>query len=129
MPKIRFFTVSIVLSISFCFSNICSAKVINETEAISLLMQKIEKTEVYESWTKIECLNLITESETTTFYDFSIHEKHSESCPGDPETSPVVDRFRVFKQGQKILWYNISNDQLLPFKQFVNLRKKRIPNE
>jgi hypothetical protein len=110
-------------------SLICQAKNLNEVQAEKYLAQKIEKSQVYSSWAKLECLNFYTEDSTMQYFDISVHEKHSEKCSGDLNTWPVADRFRVYRKGNsqyKTLWLNLESDQYLPFKQFVKSRITKV---
>jgi hypothetical protein len=38
-------------------------------------------------------------------FDIAVRERHGNGCPGDPQTSPVRDRFRVEHSGA-IRWYD-----------------------
>ena len=59
---------------------------------------------------KIECLQFMTEQDSAGHTDIAMREKHGNGCPGDPATSPVVDRFRIEKPSGIILRYDPVND-------------------
>ena len=106
----------------------CHAGYLNEADAASYLLQKINKTKVYD-WTTPKCLSFYTEDTTKQYFDISIHELHNDDCYGDPNTHPVIDRFRVYRAGDKshnTLWHNMAIDRYLPFKKFVESRKNKL---
>ena len=101
------------------------AKVSNEADAINVLMHRINKSQVYAAWLKQGCFTVFTETTTAKFYEFALHEAHGGNCEGDPNTSPVIDRFRVSRVSNTILWYNLPNDEYLPFKALIKNRKSK----
>jgi hypothetical protein len=44
-----------------------------------------------------------------------LHEKHNAKCGGDPETNPVVDRYRVRRASGEIELYDAVNDRWNPY--------------
>jgi len=94
------------------------------SEARDLLAQNIHDDAVYASWTKIRCLSFDVEDVTDSFIDFGIHEIHGGGCPGDPLTSPIVDRFRVMRASHAILWFDLPDDEYIDYKIFKARRKK-----
>jgi hypothetical protein len=106
----------------FTQTSIVYAKVSNEAEAVKNLLSKINKTQVYGRWLKPGCSKIVIESKSTDFYDMVVYEKHSGNCEGDPNTSPVIDRFRVSRKTNSVLWYDITNAQYLPFRSLIEYR-------
>lgn len=47
-------------------------------------------------------------------FDFAVRERHGDGCPGDPQTSPVRDRFRVQADGT-LLWYDVVNADFVDY--------------
>jgi hypothetical protein len=120
--KLRLFqNIALILSLTFC--TLLFAQDITENKALDYLFNKIENSKVYETRIKMSCLSTITEDKTAQYFDVGLHEKHDEVCGGDPTTSPVVDRFRVYRNNHKVLWYDVVNDEYLPFVKFVKLQK------
>ena len=106
----------------------CHADYLNEADAASYLLQKINKTKVYD-WTIPECLSFYTQDATKQYFDISIHELHNNKCSGDQGTFPVIDRFRIYRAGDKthkVLWQDLAIDRFLPFKKFVESRKNKL---
>lgn len=63
---------------------------------------------------KMECITLIQEEDTKVYEQYAVQEKHGGSCPGDPETSPIIDRYRIIKKGQSIQVWNAPDDTWQP---------------
>lgn len=84
-------------------------------KAVSVLMHRIQREHLYSSWTTLQCLDVEIEACTARRVDIVIREHHDQKCGGDPDTSPVVDRFRVSKPAGTIQWYDVVNDDYLPF--------------
>ncbi|PPU01266.1 hypothetical protein [Xanthomonas arboricola] len=57
------------------------------------------------------CISIIAEDDAepaADAFDFAVRERHGNDCPGDPQTSPIRDRFRVQADGT-LLWYDVVN--------------------
>jgi hypothetical protein len=48
--------------------------------------------------------------------DVAVREKHGDGCPGDPQTAPVRDRYRVERSGA-ILWYDAAEGDFVGYAQ------------
>ncbi|WIH06779.1 hypothetical protein KHF85_04690 [Xanthomonas translucens pv. graminis] len=48
--------------------------------------------------------------------DIAVREKHGDGCPGDPQTAPVRDRYRVERSGA-ILWYDVAEGDFVGYAQ------------
>ncbi len=92
----------------------CCASAAND-KAVSRLMQRVQREHLYTRWTTPQCLDFEIEDCTAHRVDIVIREQHDQKCGGDPDTSPVVDRFRVNKPTGTIQWYDVVNDDYLPF--------------
>jgi hypothetical protein len=99
---------------------------LDENHALDVLVSQIQKDKLYDSWTNLSCLVFFTEKKTKKYFDFAIHEKHGGVCPGDPNTAPVVDRFRINRLTHKIQWVEPAEGEYLPYSAVlkVRLRKK-----
>lgn len=96
---------------------------LNEKQALDMLVKKIQEDKLYDSWTTMACLSFVTEEdEDADYVDFAIRERHVEGCPGDPETAPIVDRFRVSRTKKIIQWYSAMEDQWLPYESVLKSR-------
>lgn len=106
---------------------------LSENQARDILIQTVDRDALYKRWTKLECLHFRTEKETADHFDFGIFEKHDGSCPGDPETGPIVDRFRVMRVTRKLLWYEyvegkyVAYDQNPRLEGSAELRRHAVP--
>ncbi len=109
----------------FAQAPIVNAKISSEPNAISMLMQRVNKSQVYAPWLKPGCSAVITEAKTAQFFEFSLRENHTGNCKGDPNTSHVIDRFRVSRINNAILWYDVVSDEYLPFKALIENRKSK----
>ena len=74
-----------------------------ENAAIARLRQALADGR-YDGRIQADCLSYIVETATPDQVDIAVHEKHGGACPGDPATSPVLDRYRV--TGDAILKYD-----------------------
>ena len=103
------------LFVAIPFSNVLAGNQLTEQQALDILVAQIQKDKLYDSWTTLSCLFFLTEEKTKDYFDFAIHEKHAGGCPGDSNTSPVVDRFRVNRLTKKIQWYEPTQGELRPY--------------
>jgi hypothetical protein len=99
---------------------------IDSVKAVNLLYQKLESDSVYTSWTEMECLYFIIMDSSSDYFDIAVHEKHDQNCPGNPNTAPRVDTFRIMRQTNEILWYNLFKDSYESYNEFLNKRLKRL---
>lgn len=60
----------------------------------------------------LDCITYGTEETTNAYFQFVLRENHNAKCGGDPETSPVVDRYRVYRRSGKIEWLDPGRRQL-----------------
>lgn len=95
---------------------------LDEAKAFDVLVSRIQKDRLYDRWTSLACLSFVKEGEGKNYYDIAIHEKHGGGCPGDPNTAPVVDRFRVNKLTGRIQWYDPAEGRFLPYKDVLRGR-------
>jgi hypothetical protein len=52
------------------------------------------------------------------YYDIAIREVHNPGGQGDPNTAPVVDRFRVYDRGE-IIWWQPVYGMFVPYEEFL----------
>lgn len=63
----------------------------------------------------MECLGFETEEVSDSTIDIAIREIHQDKCPGDPETAPIVDRFRILRLSKTLLWYNVIEGDFVDY--------------
>jgi hypothetical protein len=83
---------------------------LNEDTALALLVRTLKHDGVYKNRISLDCVTFITEETTGTYFEFALREKHDAKCAGDPEVSPIVDRYRVYRRGGKIEQYKPIDD-------------------
>jgi hypothetical protein len=76
----------------------------SEDAALSLLLRTLKHDRVYARRISLDCVIFVTEEKTDAYFQFVLRENHTAPCGGDPETSPVVDRYRIDRASGKIEW-------------------------
>jgi hypothetical protein len=89
---------------------------LSEDAALDLLFRTLKQDHVYDKRVSLDCVTSSTDEITRTYYEFALHEKHGGKCGGDPETNPVVDRYRVRRASGDIELYDVVNDTWHPYK-------------
>src|SRR5947209_1734777 len=79
---------------------------LDEDAALALLVRTLKHDRVYAKRISLDCIPYDTEETTDAYFQFALREKHDAKCGGDPETSPVVDRYRVYRRADKIKWWD-----------------------
>ena len=77
---------------------------LSEDAALSLLLRTLKHDRVYARRISLDCVTFVTEEKTDAYFQFVLRENHTAPCGGDPETSPVVDRYRIYRASGKIEW-------------------------
>ena len=122
---LRYFTCLLALSIAFASVDSAKspargkkAKKLTDEKASGLIFRAINADHLYRRrLPKEECIDLMLDETHSRFFEYSVHEKHGDGCPGDPETFPTLDRFRVNRLNGNISWYDIADDDWLPYNQ------------
>jgi hypothetical protein len=65
-----------------------------DDQIIQHLLSRIKKDHAYPP-SAFACIVIMVDNKTKEYAELAIYEKHGGKCGGDPETSPVLDRFRV----------------------------------
>ena len=81
-----------------------------EDAALKLLLRTVERDHIYAKRISLNCVTFDTEEKTNAFFEFVLRENHTAKCGGDPDVSPVVDRYRVYRASGKIDWYKVISD-------------------
>jgi hypothetical protein len=88
---------------------------LDEDAALALLERTLKHDGVYTHRISLNCVTYSTEETTNAYFQFVLRENHNAKCGGDPQTSPVVDRYRVFRQSAKIQWLERIEDNWRPY--------------
>jgi hypothetical protein len=83
---------------------------LNEDGALKLLLRTLQHDQVYAKRISLDCVTFDTEETTEAYFQFVLRENHTPKCGGDPDTSPVVDRYRVYRASGKIELYDAVKD-------------------
>jgi hypothetical protein len=78
------------------------SRVLDEDGALALLEQTLKHDGVYAHRISLNFITYGTEETTDAYSQFVLRENHNAKCGGDPETNPVVDRYRVYRKSGKI---------------------------
>ncbi|MBB4126767.1 hypothetical protein GGR77_002057 [Xanthomonas translucens] len=110
-----------------------AAAAFDETHALDMLEARLAADHVYAD---AQCLQYAAETDAepvaaaaaaapsataepasaAAAIDFAVREKHGDGCPGDPQTAPVRDRYRVERSGE-ILWYDVAEGDFVGYAQ------------
>jgi hypothetical protein len=93
---------------------------LNEDAALALLDRALKRDHVYDKRISMDCISYITEETTNTYFGFVLREIHNAKCGGDPEVSPAIDRYRVYRRSGKIQQYEAIADKWQPYKPAKN---------
>jgi hypothetical protein len=83
---------------------------LDEDAALALLERTLKHDGVYVNRISLDCITYGTEETTNAYFQFVLRENHNAKCGGDPEISPVVDRYRVYRRSGKIKWWEPVDD-------------------
>ena len=84
---------------------------LNEDAALNLLLRSLKHDQVYAKRISRDCVTFDTEEKTNAYFQFALRENHTAKCGGDPDTSPIVDRYRVYRASGKIEWLNAVDSE------------------
>ena len=83
---------------------------LDEDAALALLVRTLKHDRVYAKRISLDCVTYDTEETTNAYFQFALRENHNAKCGGDPETSPVVARYRVYRRSDKIERWQPTDD-------------------
>ena len=89
---------------------------LNEDAALALLDRTLKHDRVYANRISLDCISYITEETTSAYFQFVLRENHNAKCGGDPETSPAIDRYRIYRRSGKIKQWEAAEDKWQPYK-------------
>jgi hypothetical protein len=83
---------------------------LDEDSASDLLLGTLKHDRVYAKRISLGCIACGTEETTDAYFQFYVREIHNAKCGGDPEVSPIVDRYRVYRRSGKIERWKPTDD-------------------
>ena len=89
---------------------------LNEDAALELLQRTLKRDGVYKKRISLDCIAYGTEETTKAYFEFVLREIHNTKCGGDPETSPAIDRYRVYRHSGKIAQWEAAEDNWHAYK-------------
>jgi hypothetical protein len=84
---------------------------LNEDAALDLLQLTLKSDRVYEKRISCDCISYSTEETTSAYFEFVVREIHNTKCGGDPDVTPPIDRYRVYRRPGKITRWNPVEDK------------------
>src|SRR5213082_1496511 len=109
---------AVVIALALVSSAVAEAapsRPMDEDAAVALLVRTLKHDRVYAKRISLGCFTYDTEETTNAYFQFALRENHNAKCGGDPETSPVVDRYRVYRRSGKIEWLERIEDKWQPY--------------
>ena len=89
---------------------------LNEDAALDLLQRTLKRDGAYEKRISFDCIAYGTEEMKNAYFEFVLREIHNSKCGGDPETSPAIDHYRVYRSSGKIQQWEPTEDKWQPYK-------------
>jgi hypothetical protein len=89
---------------------------VNEDAALNLLERTLKRDHVYEKRISLDCVAYGTEETTRAYFQFVLREIHNPKYGGDPDTSPAIDRYRVYRCSGKIEQWEAAEDKWHAYK-------------
>jgi len=83
--------------------------------ALRFLSSVVRSDNLYPDIKSEQCLLYEIEKRDTIFYEIAIRENHVSGCGGDPNTSPVRDRFKLSRDGDAIQIYDLASGAYVPY--------------
>ena len=93
---------------------------LDEDAASDLLVRTLKQNRVYAKRISLGCIACGSEETTDAYFQFYLREIHNAKCGGDPEVSPIIDRYRVYRRSGKIKQWEAANDSWHPYKPGQN---------
>jgi hypothetical protein len=84
---------------------------LTEDAAVNILLRTLKQENAYAKRISFDCITFDTEETTRIYFAIALRENHTAKCGGDPDTSPVIDRYRVNRASGKIELYDAVADR------------------
>lgn len=91
-------------------------KVTPADRAVQVLRDRIVKDRPFS--VAPECLTYVTEATTARYVTIAVRERHGGPCGGDPDTAPVIDRFRVAPASGRIEFLDVLEDEWRAYAEY-----------
>src|SRR5262245_39890706 len=116
--QIRLITAAVIgtLLIPAATTEGAPSRPLDEDAALALLQRTLKRDHVYKKQISLDCIAYGIEETTSAYFEFVLREIHNAKCGGDPETSPAVDRYRVYRRSGKIHQWEAAEDTWQPYK-------------
>ena len=105
-----------VVLISAAVSETARSGPLEEDGALASLQRTLKRDQIYEKRISLDCIAYGTEETTNAYFEFVLREIHNTKCGGDPETSPAIDRYRVYCRSGKIEQWEAAEDKWHAYK-------------
>jgi hypothetical protein len=105
-----------VVLVSAAIAEGARSRLLDEDAALALLHRTFKRDKVYEKRISLDCISYITEEKTKAYFEFVLREIHNAKCGGDPEVSPAIDRYRVYRHSGKIEQWEAAEDKWHAYK-------------
>ena len=112
----RITAVSAVVFVSAAVAEASHSRPLDEDAALELLQRTRKRDQVYEKRISFDCVAYGTEETTRAYFQFVLREIHNAKCGGDPDTSPAIDRYRVYRRSGKIEQWEAAEDKWHAYK-------------
>ena len=109
-----------VVLVSVAIAEGARSRPLDEDAGLALLDRTLKHDRVYAKRISLDCISYITEETTGTYFQFVLREIHNVKCGGDPEISPAIDRYRVYRHSSKIQHWEAADDKWQPYKRAAN---------
>src|SRR5215475_15700554 len=106
----RITAVIAVVLVSAAVAEASRSRPLDEDAALALLQRTLKRDQVYEKRISLDCVAYGTEETTNAYFEFVLREIHNAKCGGDPEISPAIDRYRVYRHSGKIEQWEAADD-------------------
>ena len=115
--EFRVITAAVIAAIliSVAIAEGARSRPLDEDAALALLERTLKHDRVYEKRISLDCIAYGTEETTNAYFEFVLREIHNTKCAGDPETSPAIDRYRVYRRSSKIQHWEAAGDKWQPY--------------
>jgi hypothetical protein len=84
---------------------------LDEDAALDLLQRTLKSDSIYEKRISPDCIAYGTEETTNAYFGFVLRETHNAKRGGDPDVTPSIDRYRVYRRSSKITRWNPAEDK------------------
>jgi len=105
-----------VALVSAAVAEAAHSRPLDEDAALALLQRTLKRDQVYEKRISLDCIAYGTEETTNAYFEFVLREIHNTKCGGDSETSPAIDRYRVYRRSGKIEQWEAAEDKWHAYK-------------